>query len=178
MSISMSTIFHLRMNETMCSKILGFYVQIVLGNIKHTTSKLHENEHNNIYMYMFQGATIFGNMDFTNEKNQQYVHDFLNGEKAHAVLSDMAPTATGVRELDNANILKLCYSVLQFAILVSRTGACFLVKLWQCGETKKLETDISRFYDNVKIVKPNASRQNSTEIFLLGRGFKGLKSVS
>lgn len=113
-------------------------------------------------------------MDFTCEKSQQAVKDFIGNEKAHTVLSDMAPSATGIRQLDNENILKLCYNVLRFALLVSRKGASILMKLWQCGETKKLETDIARFYNKVNIVKPKASRSNSAEIFLLGRDFKGI----
>lgn len=113
-------------------------------------------------------------MDFTDAKSQQAIKDFLGNETAHAVLSDMAPSASGIRQLDNENILKLCYNVLRFALLISRTGASVLMKLWQCGETKKLETDIARFYNNVKIVKPHASRSDSAEIFLLGRDFKGL----
>lgn len=124
---------------------------------------------------LFQGAKIFGNMDFTCEKSQQAIQDFLKN-KADVVLSDMAPSATGVRYLDNENILKLCYSVLRFALLVSRTGGSILIKLWQCGETKKLENDIGRFYNKVNIVKPRASRSDSAEIFILGRDFKGLKN--
>lgn len=104
--------------------------------------------------------------------------DFLKNEKASVVLSDMAPSATGIRQLDNENIINLCYMVLRFALLISKSDASLLVKLWQCGETKKLETDIARFYDTVRVVKPHASRANSTEIFLLGRGFKGIKQTS
>lgn len=115
-------------------------------------------------------------MDFTSKKSQQVVQDFLKSNKAHAVLSDMAPSATGIRQMDHENILTLCYSVLRFAVLVSQVGASILVKLWQCGEAKKLETDIARFYEKVNFVKPHASRGDSTEIFILGRCFKGLKS--
>lgn len=118
---------------------------------------------------------MFGNMDFTCEKNQQTIKEFLKDNKANVVLSDMAPSATGVRHLDNENIVKLCYSVLRFALLVSQTGASILVKLWQCGDIKKLEDDVARFYNKVNIVKPHSSRADSTEIFILGREFKGLK---
>lgn len=119
---------------------------------------------------------MFGNMDFTCEKSQEAMNDFLKDNKANVVLSDMAPSATGVGHLDNENIVRLCYSVLRFAVLVSQAGASVLVKLWQCGEAKKLESDIARFYNKVNFVKPLASRSDSAEIFLLGREFKGLKS--
>lgn len=89
----------------------------------------------------------------------------------------MAPNATGVRDLDTENIIKLCYAALKFALTMSNKGASVLVKLWQCGQTKTLETDMGRFYENVRIVKPLSSRADSAEIFMLGRGFKGLKST-
>lgn len=115
-------------------------------------------------------------MDFTAPESQKNIIEFLNGKKADVVISDMAPNATGVRNLDNENIIKLCYIVLRFAVQISKKDSSLLVKLWQCGETKQLENDIARFYNNVKIVKPNSSRSDSTEIFLLGRNFKGLKN--
>nr|CAH7714306.1 unnamed protein product [Callosobruchus chinensis] len=127
------------------------------------------------HIYPIDGAQIFGNMDFTAPASQQSLLEYLNGEQVNAVISDMAPAASGVRDLDNENMLKLCYSAIKFALHISRKEGVLLMKMWQCGFTKKLETDISRFYDNVRIVKPKASRSDSTEIFLLGRGFKGLK---
>lgn len=114
-------------------------------------------------------------MDFTEPKNQTNLKNELGGTKAHVVMSDMAPRASGIREMDNENMMKLCYSALRFAVQVSEVGATFLVKLWQCGQSKQLETDISRFYNNVKFVKPQSSRNDSAEVFILGRSFKGLK---
>lgn len=115
-------------------------------------------------------------MDFTSSESQKKIMDFLNDKKVDVVISDMAPNATGVRSLDNENIIKLCYAALRFAVQISKKDASLLVKLWQCGVTKELDNDIARFYNNVKVVKPNSSRSDSTEIFLLGRGFKGLKN--
>ncbi|KAJ8911162.1 hypothetical protein NQ315_013016 [Exocentrus adspersus] len=127
-------------------------------------------------IYPIKGAMIFGNMDFTSSESQQTLIDSLNGKRADAVISDMAPSATGVRVLDNENIIKLCYIVLRFAVQVSKKNASLLMKLWQCGESKQLENDLAKFYNNVKVVKPNSSRSDSTEVFLLGRDFKGLKN--
>ncbi|CAH0564542.1 unnamed protein product [Brassicogethes aeneus] len=126
-------------------------------------------------IFPINGAAILGNMDFTQTASQEELRKALNGSKINAVISDMAPSATGIGQMDKENIIHLCYSVLRFAVLLSDIDAAVLVKLWQCGETKKLETDIGKFYRNVKIVKPNASRADSAEIFILGRNFKGLK---
>lgn len=95
--------------------------------------------------------------------------------KVDVVLSDMAPNATGVKDLDAENIIALCYSVFRFAVTNSIIGGTLLMKLWECGQIDKLESDLKRFYEKVKRVKPNASRMDSAEIFILSRSFKGLK---
>lgn len=100
----------------------------------------------------------------------------LDGRKIDCVLSDMAPNATGVRNLDHENITTLCYTVLRFAAMMSTPGASLLMKIWDNGESGKLVEDISRFYKTVKFVKPKASRMESAENFILATGFYGLKS--
>lgn len=115
-------------------------------------------------------------MDFTTELCQKKVKEVLEGREVDAVISDMAPAASGIRSLDNENMLKLCYAALAFAVQMSRVGATFLVKLWQCGESKKLEEDLGKFYRNVRWVKPKSSRSDSAEVFCLGRDFRGLKT--
>ncbi|XP_022916552.1 rRNA methyltransferase 2, mitochondrial [Onthophagus taurus] len=125
-------------------------------------------------IYPIEGAIIFGNSDFTNAETQGNILKILQGEKVDVVLSDMAPSATGIKEMDDENILKLCYSVLRFAIINGKKGGTILVKMWQCGESKQFESDLLKFYDNVKIIKPKSSRKDSSEIYFLGRGFKGV----
>lgn len=85
----------------------------------------------------------------------------------------MAPNATGVRCLDQENIMKLCYSVLRFAIPLSAPDAHCLMKIWDNGDVQKLEQDILKFYKSVKRIKPPASRADSAEVFILARGFSG-----
>lgn len=92
------------------------------------------------------------------------------------VLSDMAPNATGIRTMDCENIINLCYSVLRFAVQVSKTGAILVLKVWQCKEVDYLQNDLKCFYETVKQVKPKSSRSDSSELFLLASNFKGLKN--
>ncbi|KAB0801726.1 hypothetical protein PPYR_03912 [Photinus pyralis] len=121
------------------------------------------------------GAVVFGNCDLLSKATQDKVQNALHGKQADAVISDMAPSATGVKEMDDENILTLCYTVLRFAVLVSKIDASLLMKMWQSGFTSKLQKDMERFYDKVKIIKPISSRSDSAEIFLLGKHFKGIK---
>lgn len=86
----------------------------------------------------------------------------------------MAPNATGVRSLDQERITTLCYSVMRFAALMSAPAASLLVKVWDNGAIPQLERDMLRFYKSVKIIKPQASRADSSEKFLLAREFYGL----
>lgn len=88
----------------------------------------------------------------------------------------MAPNATGVRTLDQENITGLCYSVLRFAALMSNEKASLLIKVWDNSEVKTLEANILRFYEKVKVIKPNASRSDSSEKFLYASGFVGLNT--
>lgn len=124
---------------------------------------------------MFQGATILSNMDFSTIEAHDKVVTALNGVKVDVVLSDMAPNATGVKELDKDRIIGLCYMAIRFAALVSKVDGNLLFKVWDGKEVPILEMDLSRFYKNIKIMKPNASRTDSSEKFILARGFKGIQ---
>lgn len=117
-----------------------------------------------------------GNADFTKPETQEKVKSILGDRRVDCVLSDMAPNATGVRSLDQENITKLCYTVLRFAVLMSSVNASLLVKLWSNGDAAQLEQDMLRFYEKVKFIKPVASRMDSAEIFMLAKGFVGLKT--
>lgn len=83
-----------------------------------------------------------------------------------------APSATGIRELDQDSILRLAYSVLAFAKDVSKDGATLMIKLWAGGRIKQLENELALNYSRIKTVKPPSSRQDSAELFLLACGFK------
>lgn len=110
-------------------------------------------------------------MDFTDAKTQERIKELLNGRKVDCVLSDMAPNATGVRCLDQDKIMDLCYSVLHFAIQISAENASLLVKIWDNGNVKKFEEISLRYYKSIKHVKPEASRGDSAEKFLLAKNF-------
>lgn len=84
----------------------------------------------------------------------------------------MAPNASGIKSLDQENIMDLAFSVLQFAREVSSTDAVLLIKVWENGDLPKLEKSILESYEYCKAVKPNASRSDSAEKFILAKGFK------
>lgn len=87
----------------------------------------------------------------------------------------MAPNATGLKDLDAENIITLCFCTLQFAVTLSEIGASLVMKLWQCSQQKKLEERAIKFYKTVRVAKPDSSRSDSAEMFLVCKDFKGLK---
>lgn len=124
-----------------------------------------------LQIYPIEGATFFGNTDFTSQIAQDKIKALLNGRKVNCVLSDMAPNATGVKALDQENITELAYSVFQFAQQVSSANAVLLIKVWENGNVPNLLKAIAERYETCKIVKPNASRGDSAEKFILAKGF-------
>lgn len=114
-------------------------------------------------------------MDFSTIEAHDKVVKALGDRKVDLVLSDMAPSATGVRELDKDRILGLCYMAIRFAALVTRIDGNLLFKVWDGKEVPILEMDLARFYKSIKILKPQASRSESSEKFILARGFKGIQ---
>ncbi|KAL6262233.1 hypothetical protein P5V15_007328 [Pogonomyrmex californicus] len=126
--------------------------------------------------YPVEGATILGNMDFTTAETQKALKELLKGSTADVVLSDMAPNASGVRKMDHDNIMLLAYAALRFALQITKVQGTLIVKIWDGGKAPQFEQDLLKFYDSVKVVRPDATRDESTENFLLARGFKGLKT--
>lgn len=163
-----------------CGAAPGSWTQVAIHQVNADNSQPHLPTGTVIsidkqQMYPITGAIMLGNMDFTQPETQNKITEHLSDSKVDVVLSDMAPAATGIRDMDAENIVGLCYSVLTFAVQVSEVGASLVMKLWQCGQAQKLENNLKRFYGVVKYVKPNASRSDSAEMFLVSTGFKGLK---
>jgi 23S rRNA (uridine2552-2'-O)-methyltransferase len=126
--------------------------------------------------YPVEGATTLGNMDFTSVKTQETLCKLLEGNKVDVVLSDMAPNASGVRHIDHYNIMLLAYCALKFALQMNKVDGMFLVKVWDGAKSQQFQQNLLKFYNSVKVVKPDATRDESTEQFFLARGFKGLKT--
>ena len=124
-----------------------------------------------------EGAVLFSNCDFTSKDTHSKILQATTDIHSlfDVVLSDMAPNASGQKELDQDRIIALSYSVLRFALLHSNAGANFVTKIWMGPKVENLLKDIKKFYHNVDRVKPMSSRKDSGEIYLVGRDFKGIK---
>ena len=111
-------------------------------------------------------------MDFLDEAAPQAVLDALGGPP-DVVLSDMAAPTTGHRRTDHMRTMHLCEVAAQFAIDNLKTGGHFLSKTFQGGTENDLLDLLKRNFKSVHHVKPPASRQESVELYILAKGFKG-----
>ena len=98
----------------------------------------------------------------------------LLGGLADMVLSDMAANTTGHRKTDQLRIIGLVEEAAGFAREVLAPGGTFLAKVRQGGTDADLLAMLKRDFATVKHVKPQASRADSSELFVLATGFRGL----
>ncbi|HUR43161.1 MAG TPA: RlmE family RNA methyltransferase, partial [Aestuariivirga sp.] len=96
--------------------------------------------------------------DFYDDDAPQLLIDALGGEKADAVLSDMAAHATGHRQTDVINITALAEAGYDFARQVLKPGGTYLAKVLRGGTESELLKLMKKDFATVRHVKPMASR--------------------
>lgn len=110
--------------------------------------------------------------DFREEEVLTQLDEVLSGRKADLVLSDMAPNLSGISHADAARMEHLIDLAIEFSQIHLKPGGALVVKCFKdMGFTQILERFRTEF-KTVKQIKPKASRDKSSEIFLLGRGLK------
>ena len=120
-------------------------------------------------------GVTFRQIDFLDPKAPAALQEMLGGG-ADIVLSDMAANATGHKKTDQLKIMALVEAGIEFAREVLRPGGSFLTKVLQGGTEPKLLAELKRDYATVRHVKPQASRADSSELYLLATGFRGAAS--
>ena len=110
--------------------------------------------------------------DFQEETVLQRVEDALDGRKLDLVVSDMAPNLSGVRATDQARSVHLCELALAFAKDHLKPRGAFLVKIFQGTAYPEFLAAMRAVFIAVASRKPGASRGDSKEMYLVGRGLK------
>jgi 23S rRNA (uridine2552-2'-O)-methyltransferase len=109
--------------------------------------------------------------DATDPAQQERILAVLGGP-ADAVLSDMAPKLTGVREVDEARSMELCRAAFRCAQTLLRSGGMLLLKVFMGPEHRALLAELRPVFTSVKTTKPEASRKGSAETYVFATGFK------
>lgn len=117
------------------------------------------------------GAEIM-QLDFTTEDADTKVKDRLGGP-VNAVISDMAAPTTGHRQTDHLRIVYMCELALDFAVDVLAPGGIFIAKVLKGGTENELLDLLKKNFAVVRHAKPEASRPDSREAYVIATGFRG-----
>jgi 23S rRNA (uridine2552-2'-O)-methyltransferase len=108
--------------------------------------------------------------DFTSESVFQELIKALDGQKIHWVISDMAPNFAGDKAIDQPKAMYLVELALDFALQHLAPGGGFVAKLFQGAGFQEFQKLVKASFKQVVIRKPDASRDRSSECYLIARG--------
>ncbi|MDQ7069582.1 MAG: RlmE family RNA methyltransferase [Rhodobacterales bacterium] len=111
-------------------------------------------------------------LDFMEDDADLKVKAWLNG-KADVVMSDMAAAASGHKQTDHLRIMALCEAAAWLAFDVLEEGGTFVAKVLAGGAEHDLQKLLKQKFTKVAHMKPPASRQDSSEKFVVATGFRG-----
>lgn len=110
--------------------------------------------------------------DFREEDVLARLEELLAGRKVGLVLSDMAPNMSGIPVSDQARVMHLAELGLEFSQNWLKPDGAFLVKVFQGHGFQEFTKAMKEVFQTVSSRKPDASRDRSAEVYLLGRGLK------
>ena len=110
--------------------------------------------------------------DFREDEPLAELNEVLDGRSIDLVLSDMAPNLSGVDAIDQPSSMYLVELALDFALQNLKKEGVFLTKVFQGEGFDALLKEMRLRFKKVVSRKPDASRQRSREVYLLGRGLK------
>ncbi len=111
--------------------------------------------------------------DFREEPVLAELHAALGGATVDLVLSDMAPNVSGVAAVDQARAAHLCELALDLACKVLKPKGALVVKAFQGEGFDAYLRQVRAAFAQVATRKPEASRSESREVYLVAKGFRG-----
>ena len=132
------------------------------------------NKNKNTYITCFDLL----DMKVNNQNINFYKEDFLKynlidlKKKFDLVLSDVAPNTTGHQSTDHLRISQLIYETIDRLEIILKNQGSFIFKIWKGEEEKEILKILKKIFDKVEYFKPKSSRQESSEIFIISRGFR------
>ena len=107
--------------------------------------------------------------DFREDDVLLRLEEMLGDRQVGLVMSDMAPNMSGVPLVDQARIMHLAELGLEFSKAHLKPEGAFLVKVFQGSDYEQFVKQMRETFKTVVVRKPDASRDHSPEIYLLGR---------
>lgn len=106
--------------------------------------------------------------DFREDSVLAQLEEKLGGKQIELVISDMAPNISGIDLSDQARSIYLAELALEFAVQHLKPGGAFLVKVFQGVGFEDYVKTMRNHFRKVVSRKPKASRDRSSEVYMLG----------
>jgi len=106
--------------------------------------------------------------DFREDEILEKLEEKLNGQQIDLVISDMAPNISGISSVDQPNAVYLTELAVDFSLKWLKPEGNFLVKVFVGSGFEEIVKIMRESFDKVVTRKPKASRDRSTEVYLLG----------
>lgn len=107
--------------------------------------------------------------DFREDTVLAQLENLLGDRQVGLVMSDMAPNMSGVPLVDQARVMHLAELGLEFSLAHLKPDGAFLVKVFQGSDYESFLKAMRAAFQTVVVRKPDASRDRSPELYLLGR---------
>jgi 23S rRNA (uridine2552-2'-O)-methyltransferase len=119
-------------------------------------------------------TTIIG--DITEDSTMRKLSEAVGG-KVDVILSDMAPNIGGSYSTDHARSVDLCMHAVSVSDRILKKGGKMVVKVFMGDMTDSLIKELESRFMSVKIHSPEASRDASSEVYIISKGFLAPKNV-
>ena len=116
-------------------------------------------------------------MKFTHKNINFFEQDFFKfnfkspKRKYDLILSDIAPNTTGHQSTDHLRLASIIHNIIYLLKYVSLPKSNFVFKIWKGSEEKNILNKLKKQYLKVSYFKPNSSRSESSEIFIVAENY-------
>ncbi|MEJ5293079.1 MAG: RlmE family RNA methyltransferase [Candidatus Methanosuratincola sp.] len=106
------------------------------------------------------------------------LHEYItkaSGGMVDVITSDMAPRFTGIHDVDHGRQILLAGIALELADKLLRPGGRMVIKVLMGSDFDAFRREVQARFSDVRIFKPSASRDSSSEVYLVCRGYRGIR---
>jgi len=107
--------------------------------------------------------------DMTDEETKDELRERIGDDGADVVISDMAPNMTGEYSVDHARSVHLARQAFEVALDLLPAGGDFAAKVFDGQDLADLRAEIDEEFEYVRSIRPDASRDSSSELYLVGK---------
>ena len=124
----------------------------------------------------FQEENYYGiRGDFTTPEVQEKIMELIGG-KAKVVMSDASPSLCGIKNIDQLRSIDLTNAVIEIAENILEEKGNIVMKVFQGPEYKAMLDSLKGKFRQVKTTTPASSRKKSSEMYVVGLGYKPKKN--